>query len=217
MALKDVNGFHPLEVFLHPKQTVQNALDHPSIIIAVILVLLPWIVSFIAAFFLVGKLDFSPQSMLVEIIVFFIIAFLIFLIGKELGNKDKKLFEGVVSAYSLVQLVSLIFIILSVVFLILNPQIVSIIKEWNAGNIQQSDVINNAWDALMQNQILGILFLVVGLILMFWQGLLMVYLTFLTIYKSTKSSVFISIVLMLIILTIGFVLKFFGAIIISLL
>ena len=215
MALKDVNGFHALEAFLHPKQTVQNALEHPSIITAVVLVLLPWIVSFVMSLFLGAKFEFTPQTMLISVIVFFIAACLIFFIAKELGNKDKKLFEGVISAYSLTQLVTLIFVALSVAFLILNPQVISIITDWNAGNIQQSDVVNNVWDALMQNPISGVLFLVVGLFLMIWQGFLMVYLTFLTIHQSTKSSVFISIILMLIILGIASALSFFGSILIA--
>ena len=201
MALKDVGGFNPLEVFQHPKQAVETALEFPSIVLAISILILYWVLVFVSG--IVSGLDYNflqqAAAMAVGIAVFFIQAWLVFIIAKGFGNSQRKLFEGIISAFSLAVLATIVLSLFMLAVLILNPQIPALINDWSQGKIQDFDLINLAWDSIMQNIILGIITLIIGVILAVWMGFLILYMNFLTIAKSTKSSVLISVLLMIIV------------------
>ena len=209
MALKDVSGFNPLEVFLHPKKTVQAALDFPNIITAVILLVLPWIVGTIAVTVLNLQFDFKSNAarMALAVVIFFIQAGIIYALARNFGNKGKNLFEGVVSALSLTQIAAIILAIFAFVVLALNPQIISLANKWNAGELLSTDLVEQSFTALTANPISGIILLIAGLALVAYLGLQVLYLNFLAVHESTKTSAVGSIVLMVIVLVIAGILQ----------
>lgn len=205
MALKDVEGFNPLDAFLHPKKAVIAALEFPSIISAVIIILLPWILQFIAlaVFSVKNPFEVVAANMALQIALFFLQAFLIFLLARKFGNRDKKLLEGVVSAFSLTQLATIVLVLFGILVVALNPQVVAIANQWNSGQILPSDLVNNSFDAIMGNVFLAIPLYLVGVVLTVWMSLLWLYIAFRTVHESTKVNAFGSVVLLVAVMVVS--------------
>ncbi|HIH21403.1 MAG: hypothetical protein J4478_01900 [Candidatus Diapherotrites archaeon] len=205
MALKDVNGFNPLEVFFHPKKTVEAALEFPNIYTAVALILAPWVLGVIAflAFGLNASFASISARIAIAVGVFFFQAVLIYLVAKGFEGKGKNLFEGVVSAFSLTQMIPIVLTIFMFLALLFNPSIAGFVKEWAAGDMLTIDLVDNTFNALASNIISGFIFLLIGAILVIYLGFLVLYLNYLVIKQSTKASVFVSIVLMLVVFIIS--------------
>ena len=215
MALKDIEGFNVWEVFRHPKKTVQTALEFPNILTAVALLVIPWVLGIIVPAILGLNVNFAWNSAAsaVSIALFFVQAVIIFWIAKKSGNKEKRLFEGVVSALSLTQIASIILLVFSFIFLLLNPQIVALTNEWIAGSIQTVDFTNLIFESLSSN-VFGIIALVVGFIFSIYFSLQVLYLNYLNIKESTGRTVLASIIIMVIVL---FVIAFLKELVLSLL
>jgi len=198
MPLKDVEGFNPMEAFLHPKKTVLAALEFPSIATAIALLLIPWILQFAVLVVFSVKMPFEgvAANMALQIGLFFLQAFLIFLLARKFGNRDRKLLEGTISAFSLTQLTILVSVVFTIIAIALNPEIVTAANQWNAGQLLPQDLAQNAFDGLMRNVFLALPFYIVGVVLTVWMSILWLYIAFRTVHESTKVNAFGSILLL---------------------
>lgn len=201
MALKYVEGFKVPEVFRHPKKTVQAALEFPNILVAAALLVIAWILQLLVPAILGLKINFEFQSAAstVTIALFFVQAGIIFLIARKSGNSEKRLFEGIVSALSLTQIASIVLLLFSLVFLLLNPQIVALANSWIAGNMMTNDFTNSLFESLFSNAF-GIIELALAFIFSIYFSLQVLYLNYLNVKESTGKTALVSIIIMIIVL-----------------
>jgi len=115
-----------------PGQAVKDAIEHPNFVLAMILVLLPSIVAFVA------KMNFSEQALagalgpiVVNAVTFFLLVLVVFVLCKLVGSKSNKSFDGLFSALSLMKIVSLAVVLLSLVAmpLTLSPEAAEFSRE----------------------------------------------------------------------------------------
>ena len=100
---------------LKPSQAIDAAFEKPNLAIALVLVLLPSL-AYLAGQMLYGFdiLGYTIYEIVLAYVTFFILALVIYAIGLVFnGEKAKGQFKQVLSAVSLLQLVSLAFIVLS--------------------------------------------------------------------------------------------------------
>jgi hypothetical protein len=124
---------------LHPSKAIQSAFEKPNIAIALVLVLLPSIV-FLAGLALYG-IDIAPfaaYEIVIGFVTFFVLALVVFALGLIFdGKRASGRFLGTFCALSLMQIVSLAFVLLSLIAtsMVFSPDAIEFSKR--AGSFNQ--------------------------------------------------------------------------------
>ncbi|MFH1544951.1 MAG: YIP1 family protein [archaeon] len=164
-----------LGVFYSPKNTVKNAIEHPSIKLAVFLILLPLIIAAIGSY-LFGfqvAIDSIIIKFIAEIILWLITALVLLIIIYLFGMKQiRTKFSGIITALSLVKLILSLFLLIAILMLPLSisSEIIHSFAEFEEGEIgtnelsaKISEELNNNPNAF--NPVIFMLFALIGLIL----------------------------------------------------
>jgi len=180
-----------------PEQAVESAFEKPNLAIALLLVLLPTL-AFLGGLMLYGFdiSEFAIYEIVLAYIIFFILGLIIYATGIIFnGEKAKNQLLEVLSATALLQLVSLIFIVLS--FLTINLVFSPAAIEF-AITAENTDQISNFITANpgAVNPIFFAIFTIIAIALV----ILGIYILYKTIRNITETRAFTSLVLTAVIL-----------------
>lgn len=138
---------NPLNVFFSPRKEIQEAIENPNMVMAIILVLLPSLVGFMALVnygFPQNQTTFV-LSLLSEIafwiLTALVLAIVVFLVKKE---SLKQKFSGILAALSLLKVVGLILTLLIISApLALPPNLTQSFIQLEKGNLSPNEFVNN--------------------------------------------------------------------------
>ncbi len=180
-----------------PAQAVESAFEKPNLAIALLLVLLPTI-AFLAGLMLYGfdVLGFVVYEIVVAYVIFFILGLIVYATGIIFnGEKAKTQLLEVLSATALLQIVSLIFVILSflTINLVFSPEAIEFAT--TAENLDQT----GGFIAANPGSV-NLIFFAISTIIAIALIALGIYILYKIIRKLTETRAFTSLILAAIIL-----------------
>ncbi len=186
----------PLMVFARPNRTVSNAVKNPRPGIAIGLVIAAWLIGFLAlvpsgAQFEAVKLG---AGLALDMIVFLVFAVLVFLAAKAV--KSGASFWGIATAYSAVKAVEAVAAAITGIVVFALPGKEALVSAIQSGEFAEHAVAASV-DALLSSPT-GLLGLAAAGMVFVWFSLLAVYISYLTIHKSTGLTALKSIVLLIV-------------------
>lgn len=162
-------------MFYSPKNTVKDAIEHPSIKLAVILVLLPLIIAAIGShlFGFHVRIDSLIIKFIAEIILWLVTALVLLIIIYFFGMKQiRTKFSGIITALSLVKVILSLFLLIAILMLPLSisSEIIHSFAEFEDGEIGVNELSANISEELNNNPnafnpVIFMLFVLIGLIL----------------------------------------------------
>lgn len=168
---------------LRPGNSVKSAFESPGVLLALVLVIIPSVFAAISYFLNGADVEwdvFAWEFIAKKYILFFVLAFLIFISGKLLNQKKQSVsLKGIISALGLIYVIAIIMAVLSLFSrLLFSQEFFSAVQEITAGNVSTEEFAISA-QLIMQtmssgiNWILLIVFVIIGLVLLLWQTIIL--------------------------------------------
>lgn len=188
---------------LKPRQAVESAFEKPNPGLAIALVFISCLATLALPIFIGAQIDlagFVINTVISSYLSFFVLAVLIYIAAFVLKGKDSVAgqFPGIVSALGLLWIPILAGIIISFVLVptILSPEVLTLAKEYQAGEIGAYAFASEV--AFITEGVLGTLYLFVAVFLVI--GLINLYLLYRVISKLFEFKILVNLAIMAVIL-----------------
>ncbi|MBM3281937.1 MAG: hypothetical protein FJY86_01165 [Candidatus Diapherotrites archaeon] len=206
-----------VDLFLRPKQAVNYALQNPSMIRSIAFVLLGTFAGVLASLLLQGAIfmDIIIGTLFSDFLRWIVSGFLLLVIGllfKKIPINALNISRALstlsqISVYGFFMLLVLGLILPAIAF----PALLSGISDWNAGNIGEDEfiqILDQSFVTIADTIVIALPLILLGLLFIFYSA----YVLFLSIEKYLDTSVFKSILVWVLVVSVqGAVLIFLSA------
>lgn len=204
MTLRSEDKWNAFSVLRHPKKTVHDSFDLPSIPIAIILVLLPVILWGIFLLVLGIPPDYFVLAVgaVVALLEWVVFSAIVFACAKAFGKNPEASFTGTATAVSLLKVIAIAITVLSFIVLLVVPNAVDAARAEQKGIStpeQTYSIISTAANQLPEFTLWAIGAIIV---IMFIFGLFALYLMYSIVSEAFKLTAFKHIILTIIFLII---------------